>query len=158
MTRDPLPVTVRDAVDDDAGTIVAFNQAMAEETEGKALDAAVVGAGVRMGLSRPQLCRYFLAEVNGRPVGTCMVTYELSDWRNGLLWWFQSVYVDSEYRGRGVFRALYRHVEALATADPQSRGLRLYVMSDNRAAIKAYEALGMSPSGYRVYQRDWSGV
>lgn len=156
MTSESSDIHVRDAGMGDADVIAAFNRRMAEETEGKALEAAVIGAGVRKGLSRPQLCRYFVAEIDGAVVGTCMVTYELTDWRDGLLWWFQSVYVAPEHRGRGVFRALYRHVEALAKADPEARGLRLYVVETNERAMRAYEAVGMSPSDYRVYELDWS--
>lgn len=156
MSSNSLPVRVRDATMDDADDIAAFNRRMAQETEGKALEAEVIGAGVRRGLSRPDLCRYFVAGIGGEVVGTCMITYELTDWRDGLLWWFQSVYVAPEHRGRGVFRALYRHVEALAKTDPEARGLRLYVIDTNYAAMRAYEAVGMSPSDYRVYELDWS--
>ena len=158
MDKKPLNVTVRAATLDDADAIVAFNRAMAEETEGKSLEAAVIDGGVRKGLSRPELCRYFVAEVDGRIAGTCMVTYELTDWRNGLLWWFQSVYVAPQHRGGGVFRPLYEHVETLASDDPEARGPRLYVIDSNDIAMRAYEAMGMTRSAYRVYERDWSQV
>jgi ribosomal protein S18 acetylase RimI-like enzyme len=156
VTAEPPLIVVREAAREDADVIVDFNRRMAEETEGKTLDPSVISAGVRMGLSRPHLCRYFVAEIEGEPVGTCMITYELTDWRNGLLWWFQSVYVLPAHRGQGVFRSLYRHVETLAQADPEARGLRLYVMDDNHAARDTYRAVGMSESRYRVYERDWS--
>jgi len=150
-------VVVRDAGMEDAGWIVEFNARMAEETEGKGLDRGVLEAGVRAGLTRPELARYFVAEVDTEVVGTTLITYELTDWRNGVLWWLQSVYVRPEYRGRGVFGAIYRHIERLAREDPEARGIRLYVRDDNEAAMRRYEALGMRPAGYRVYERDWSG-
>ena len=74
--------------------------------------------------------RYWVAEADGRIVGQLMVTYEWSDWRNGQIWWIQSVYVHGDYRRSGVFSALYRRVEALAKQDPRVCGLRLYVERD----------------------------
>ena len=68
----------------------------------------------------------FVAELNGEVIGQLMLTYEWSDWRNGMVWWFQSVYVMAEWRGRGVFTALFRHVESEAKRDPECCGLRLW--------------------------------
>jgi len=153
-----MTITVRDATLDDADIIAEFNRCMADETEDYYLDPAVIGAGVRKGMAHPELCRYFVAEVAGRVVGTCMITYELSDWRNGIIWWFQSVYVEQAHRGQGVFRAIYDHVEALATADPEAKSLRLYVMEDNDTAMRVYEAVGMVPLRYRVYKTELPDV
>ncbi len=81
-----------------------------------------------------------------------MVTYEWSDWRNGMLWWIQSVYVHPDFRRNGVFSALYRHVEALAKEDPEACGLRLYHERSNTRAHDTYLTLGMVDPGYRVMQ------
>ena len=53
--------------------------------------------------------------------------------RNGQLWWIQSVYVHSEYRRRGHFRALYQHVQQQAKRE-KAAGIRLYVDTHNRKA------------------------
>ena len=78
-----------------------------------------------------------------------------SDWRCGWIWWFQSVYVAPDSRGRGVFRALHAHIrqEALTTVDVV--GLRLYVEQDNHEAQATYRALGLSPGGYLVFEEFW---
>jgi len=152
-----MDITVRDATAADIDAIAGYNQRLAQETEGKSLDAAVIGAGVRRGFASPQLCRYFVAEADGRVVGTTMLTYELTDWRDGVIWWLQSVFIEPEYRRHGVFRAIYRHIEALARKDADARGLRLYVHRDNARAMKTYEALGMDKAGYELYEHDWSG-
>ena len=55
----------------------------------------------------------------------------------------QSVYVDAEYRKKGVFRALYTNVVEKAKADPMTKGVRLYVDHDNHTAMAVYEKLGM---------------
>jgi GNAT superfamily N-acetyltransferase len=150
-------ITVRDATRDDIDAIVGYNQRLAQETEGKSLDPAVIGAGVRRGFANPALCRYFVAEADGRVVGTTMLTYELTDWRDGVIWWLQSVYIEPEHRRHGVFRAIYRHIEALAREHPDVRGLRLYVHRDNARAMQTYESLGMEKAGYELYEHDWSG-
>jgi ribosomal protein S18 acetylase RimI-like enzyme len=81
-----------------------------------------------------------------------MVTYEWSDWRDGMIWWIQSVYVHPDYRRQGVFSALYRHVELCAQADPDACGLRLYVAKDNERAQGTYAALGMTETRYRIME------
>lgn len=150
-------ITVRDATEADVDHIVGYNARLASESEGKAIDISTLTAGIRRGLAHPELCRYFIAEVDGKPVGTTMLTYELTDWRDGVLWWLQSVYVEPEFRRHGVFRAIYRHIESLAREHPDVRGLRLYVYHDNHRAKKTYENVGMTKAGYELYEHDWSG-
>jgi len=127
---------------------------MALETENKVLPDAEVLPGIARGIAEPVLARYFVAEQDGVPAGTLMFTFEWSDWRNGLWWWIQSVYVPPEFRRRGVYRALYAHVRALAEADAGVCGIRLYVENDNRIARSTYEALGMQDAHYRIYEQD----
>ena len=143
---------IRDARPADAATIAAYNSAMAEETEGKTLDPALIGPGVSALLEDPAKGRYWVAECDGELLGQLMVTYEWSDWRNGNIWWIQSVYVHPDWRRKGVFSTLYRHVESLAAATPQVIGLRLYVEENNRRAQQTYEALGMVSPSYLVME------
>jgi ribosomal protein S18 acetylase RimI-like enzyme len=83
-----------------------------------------------------------------------MITYEWSDWRAGLIWWIQSVYVLPDFRGRGVFSTLYKHIEALARQDAQVRAIRLYVCHHNKNGKKIYSQLGLKDSGYVVYEKE----
>lgn len=152
------PIGIRDAVAGDAEVIADFNRRLAWESEGKRLDAAVIDRGVRLALARPELCRYFLAEIDGRIVGQTMITYEWSDWRAGVFWWIQSVYVVADHRQRGVFRALFQHIRALAERTADVCGLRLYVDRHNAPALETYSRLGMAPSGHLLYELDWSGA
>ena len=149
---------MRDARLDDAPLIVEFNQLLAWESEARRLDESVLAAGVRRALTTPELSRYFIAEISGDVVGQTMLTYELTDWRDGVLWWLQSVYVREPWRGQGVFRRLFEHVESLARRDPAARGLRLYVERHNARALATYERMGMQPSGHLLYEKDWSGA
>lgn len=150
----PIPgVRVREAMPDELAWLVDCALAMAWETERKRLDAGTVRAGVAAALADPMKARYFVAACDGAPAGTLMLTFEWSDWRNGLWWWIQSVYVEPGQRRRGVFGALYRHVETLARAAPGVIGLRLYVEQANATAQHTYAALGMDDAGYRIYEQ-----
>ena len=128
---------------------------MAMETEGRHLDADIIGAGVTAVLQDASNGRYWLAETEGAVVGQLMVTYEWSDWRNGRFWWIQSVYVRDDFRRKGIFSALHRHVEALALASEEVCGLRLYVERQNLRAQRTYEAMGMTSPGYEVMEVDF---
>nr|WP_246371202.1 GNAT family N-acetyltransferase [Lysobacter penaei] len=152
---------IRDAAVGDAVLLAEWASAMAWETEHKRLDAETVLAGVRAGIADPSRARYLVAmqdapvagnEVVSVPVGTLMLTREWSDWRNGDWWWIQSVYVAPAHRRAGVYRALYRHVEAQARATPGVIGLRLYVERENENAQRTYRALGMDDAGYRIFE------
>jgi len=148
-----VSIAVRPATGADLETLVAFNAAMAEETEGKHLDLETLRRGVARVLADPALGFYRVAEVNGERVGGLLVTFEWSDWRCGWWWWLQSVYVEPEHRGRGVFSALLNAVDAEAAATPDALGLRLYVAQDNRRAQAVYTARGFEDARYRVLER-----
>jgi GNAT superfamily N-acetyltransferase len=145
---------IREAADGDLDVIVDFNARIANETENKVLSRETLEAGVGAVSRDADRGRYFVACTPQAVVGQLMITTEWSDWRNGLWWWIQSVYVHPDYRGRGVFRALFRHVERLAQERPDVVGLRLYVHRDNHAARRVYERLGMQDAEYLVLERE----
>ncbi len=147
-----MDIKIREAVASDAELIARYNALLAIESEGMQLAPDVAKAGAEAMFAEPSRGRYWLAAVDGTVVGQLMLTYEWSDWRNGMVWWIQSVYVNGDYRRRGVFSALYRHVESLARQDPEVCGLRLYVERDNARAQTTYEALGMRMTDYLVMQ------
>ena len=91
-------ISVRQATSDDIDTIVAFNCGLASETESKTLDQTTLRAGVAQLIADPRKGSYWIAEVDGQSVGQVMYTFEWSDWRNGMFWWIQSVYVRPAYR------------------------------------------------------------
>ncbi len=150
---------IRDAEPDDHSAIVEFNRCLALETEGKTLDLAVLSQGVARALADPERLRYWVAQIGHSPdvVGQAAITREWSDWRHGWIWWFQSVFIAEPHRGRGVFRAIYHHIREIARSDSDVIGLRLYVEDSNRQAQSTYQALGMKPGGYSVYEELWLG-
>ena len=144
-------ISIRPATLDDLGTIIDFSARLAAESEGIDLDREVLAAGIGSALEDSSRARYFLAETAGKVAGQLMITYEWSDWRNGMFIWIQSVYVRAENRRKGVFKALYDHVIELASS-PGYCGVRLYVHDGNTSARETYLRLGMVEPGYTVLE------
>ena len=144
-------LSVRSATPDDASIIADFNIRMAMETEALALDQSIIFPGVRAVFDDPSRGRYFVAESGKQVVGCLMITHEWSDWRNGDIWWIQSVYVRPDFRRRGVFSALYRHAANAARA-AKAVGVRLYMEEENSTAQATYQKLGMKLTHYRVLE------
>lgn len=143
---------VREAFATDIDVLAGFAQAMAHETEGKQLDAATLRHGLSALLADPALGRMLVLESKDEVVASLMLTTEWSEWRNGLFWWIQSVYVRPDERGRGHYRRLHQHVRALATQDPLVCGLRLYVERENTGAQATYRAMGMAETPYLLFE------
>jgi GNAT superfamily N-acetyltransferase len=152
------PITIHKANPADADTLARFNRAMALETEHKHLIHDLVVQGVQRLIAEPALGFYLVAQAEGQPVGSAMVTTEWSDWRNGRFWWLQSVYVEPAYRKHGVFRALYAHIKERAAGEPDVCGFRLYVEKANAGAQATYGRLGMAETEYRVMEELRPGV
>lgn len=149
------PINIRPAIVADTETIVRFNAAIALETEHITLDPARLRSGVEAVLRDPAKGFYIVAESEGRIVGQLMITYEWSDWRNGVFWWIQSVYVEQEFRKQGIFSALYRHIEEKAHQSSDVCGIRLYVERANVRAQATYRKMGMEETVYNLYEIDF---
>ena len=143
---------IRKATQEDAEIIARFNIEMALETENKVLQQDKIDNGVRSLFKRPELGFYMVAEVEGTVIGSLMITKEWSDWRNGVFWWMQSVYVVPEFRRKGVYRSMYQKIKELAAQKPDVCGFRLYVENENRIAQKVYSDLGMDETHYKMFE------
>ena len=136
----------------DASAIAEFNRAMALETENKILDSDVLLQGVTSVLKKQELGFYIVAELNDKVVGCLMITTEWSDWRNGVFWWIQSVYVHSNHRREGIYSKMYEYIKIIATENSKVCGLRLYVDQENEIAQKGYVSLGMKKTNYLLFE------
>jgi len=148
----PHTVMYREAHAGDSAAIIDFQIAMARETEDVTLDRDTVTRGVEAVFRDPAKGRYYVAEAGGSVVASLLITYEWSDWRDGIVWWIQSVYVLPSFRGQRVYAGLYDHVRLLALADDRVKGIRLYVDERNTRAQAVYARLGMSGEHYRVFE------
>jgi len=91
-------IIIENAKKTDLPFLVDFQLKMALETEDLVLDKTVLEKGMTSVLDDPSKARYFVARKGELLAGMLMITLEWSDWRNGWVWWIQSVYVDKEYR------------------------------------------------------------
>ena len=145
-------MNIRRAILSDSKALAEFNIAMARETEDAELIPEVITAGVEAMINNPQMGFYLVFEDGGEIQASLMVTTEWSDWRNGLFWWIQSVYVKEAYRRQGLYRKLYERVKSLSEAEKHVCGFRLYVEYENLVAQKTYRSLGMAETGYKMYE------
>ena len=150
-----MSIAIRSATPTDIPRLVAWNAAMARETEHKTLDREVLARGTRAVFDDPRRGFYLIAERGGAPAGCLLITLEWSDWRNGDWWWLQSVFVAPEHRRHGVFRALHAEVERRARVAEHVVGLRLYVERDNVRAQRTYRSLGMAEERYAMFARSF---
>ena len=148
----PLNIIIREACESDLPSLVEYNLALARETENLDLNKDTLRLGIQNSFAL-QGCHYFVAETEGNVVGQTMITSEWSDWRNGTIWWMQSVYVHPSYRKQGVFSKIFKHIETIAKKKSTIQSLRLYVMQNNQAGLKTYQSVGMNNTGYLVYEK-----
>ena len=152
-------LNVRLARPEDVATIASFSAAMALETEGRSLDHDRLCLGTIALIENPTRGFYIVAEQeqggSRQLLGQLMVTYEWSDWRNGVFWWIQSVYVDPAWRRQSVFRRMHETVVAAAKTNPSVCGIRLYVEGSNSAAQSVYRRVGLTPSSYAMFETDF---
>jgi GNAT superfamily N-acetyltransferase len=143
------------AKDSDTESLVEFNYRMALETEDKKLDRECLKKGVESMLNDSGKGFYLVAEDKDKgTIASLMITKEWSDWRNGYFWWVQSVFVKNNYRRQGIYRRLYEKIKSLAKEDGCCCGLRLYVEKENLIAQRAYFALGMVETFYKLFEEE----
>ena len=158
-------ISARRAKPADTKRIAAFQQAMALETEGKTLDPETLRQGIDAVFQDPRKGFYIVAVASGdsdnaddvdaqQVVGSLLITYEWSDWRNATFWWIQSVYVHPDWRRMGVYRRMYAYVLDAVNARKDICGIRLYVERANAVAQQTYANLGMRKSHYDLYEID----
>jgi GNAT superfamily N-acetyltransferase len=145
-------MNVTQATLEHAQTIADFNQAMALETEDLHLPDQQILDGVTYLINNPDRGYYLVVEHNDTVVGCLGITFEWSDWRNGLFLWIQSVYIRPASRRLGAFKAMYDEVLDKAKSDPGVCGVRLYVENNNDQARSTYYALGMSKTHYDLLE------
>ena len=149
-----MPIEFRRATMNDAAVVARYAADMALETENLQLDRDRVRRGVESALEDSSKGFYLLAIADGAVAGQAMVTFEWSDWSNGMRWWLQSVYVHPYFRRRGIFRALFQSLQTLAQAEGTVCCFRLYVERDNRGAQAVYQKLGFRETHYSLYELD----
>lgn len=141
---------VRRAVLTDLEELILFGIAEASEAETTPRSPALIREGVKIGLENASIAMYWVLEKeDSEVIGNISVVKEWSNWNAGYYWWIQSVFLQPEYRGRGLMDKLIDAVREAAKKDDAVE-LRLYVHDKNERAIKAYRKSGFLESNYRI--------
>ena len=135
----------------DAEKIAKNNVLLAKESENIEISFETTLEGVKSVLNDTTKGFYLLADEDEEIVGQLMITFEWSDWRCKNIWWIQSVFVDKNFRKKGIFNQLFNKVQKLAIKN-MADCLRLYVFTDNDKAIKAYDKIGMKQKSYHIFE------
>lgn len=144
-------IIVEEASEKDIEFLVEFNLKMALETEAIQLDKNILNEGVKAVFTNSNKGKYFTAKINNKICGSLLITYEWSDWRNSNIWWIQSVFVEEEFRKKGVYKNLYEFVKIAAKIEGV-KVIRLYVDLRNKPAQAVYSRLGMNDQHYKLFE------
>lgn len=145
-------LVLRPATAADAGLILRFIVELAvyeKEPDAVVTDEAGIAASL---FGEGATAKALVAELDGEAVGYAVWFASYSTWlgRNGL--YLEDLYVTPAMRGRGVGKAILRHLAALAVASGCGR-MEWSVLDWNAPAIAFYESVGARPqSGWTVYR------
>jgi GNAT superfamily N-acetyltransferase len=136
-----MTATVRDAVRSDASLIVRFITDLAAY-ERLQHEVVVDAPGIERALfgSSPRVfCQ--IAEDDGRPAGFALWFYTFSTFqgRHGI--WLEDLFVDPAVRGRGIGKALLRHLARRCVSEGLGR-LDWAVLDWNQPSIDFYASQG----------------
>jgi GNAT superfamily N-acetyltransferase len=144
--------TVRPATPADVPQVLAFIRALADYE--RLLDQVVATEeGLRAALFGPRpYAEVAIAEDAERPLGFALFFHTFSTFLGQPGIYLEDLFVVPEARGRGVGRALLRHLAGLAVARGCGR-VEWAVLNWNAPAIRFYESLGARPNGeWTVYR------
>lgn len=134
-------LNIRSASVSDVGLILQFIRDLAEyERDPKAVTATEADL-IRDGFSSDPKFRVIIAEWDGKPAGFALFFYNYSTWlgRPGL--YLEDLFVRTEFRGKGIGKALLLYLGRLAVEENCGR-FQWQVLDWNSPAIHFYESLG----------------
>jgi GNAT superfamily N-acetyltransferase len=145
-------LVLRDAVPGDEELVAWFVRALAEY-ERLAHKARGTAADFRRALfGFPPRAWAMLAELESRPVGFAVWFYNFSTFEAKPGLYVEDVFVVPEHRGRGIGRAIFRHLARRALAEGCTR-MQWWVLDWNAPAIGFYRSIGALPMDEWTVQR-----
>ena len=136
-----MPTTIREATPADVPQILAFIHGLAAyEREPDAVKATEADL-MRDGFGPNPFYYCLIAEQDGKPAGFAFYFFNYSTWvgRPGL--YLEDLFVEPEFRGLGIGKALLERVAAIAVEKNCPR-LQWEVLDWNTPAIDFYRAMG----------------
>ncbi|MGO9338988.1 MAG: N-acetyltransferase family protein [Terracidiphilus sp.] len=136
-----MATTIRTATPADVAQILAFIRALATYEREPDAVAATVADLMRDGFGPNPFYFCLIAEQDGQPAGFALYFFNYSTWvgRPGL--YLEDLFVDPEFRGLGIGKALLQRVAAIAVEKGCKR-LQWAVLDWNTPAIDFYRAMG----------------
>ena len=150
---DSPELTLTMATEQDLPQILGFIKALAEYE--RLADAVVATEeGLRRSLFGPRpYAECVIARLNGEPAGFALFFHNFSTFLAQPGIYLEDLFVNPEFRGRGVGRALLRHLARL-TRERNCGRLEWSVLDWNAPSVRFYRSLGAVPmeewTTYRV--------
>lgn len=138
----------RRAIPSDLEKIAELLIPFCEEYHQKQVTQEIARKGIAHLFENPHLGRYYVCEEENRLVGYLMVFFEWSDWRAGNMYYLEAVYTLPEYRKRGVFKSLYKHMYDEAVKE--NSVLRTIV--GTTFPVEALKKIGLQESHYNLLE------
>ncbi len=148
----PMTFEIRPATADDAETLVRLIRELAayEQLEH---EARATPEAIRQHLFGPRVCaEALIAEQGGEPIGFALFFQNFSTFRCQPGLYLEDIYVQPEHRGRGLGKAMFQRLAALAMERGCGR-LEWTVLNWNELAIGFYRGLGAMPLDGWTLQR-----
>jgi len=136
-----MATTIRPAIEADVTQILAFIRALAAYERAPQAAAATEADLRRDGFGPNPFFFCLIAEQDGQPAGFALYFFNYSTWtgRPGL--YLEDIFVQPEFRGLGIGKALLKRVAAIAVEKNCPR-LQWEVPDWNTPAIDFYRAMG----------------
>ena len=110
-----------------------------------------ISGNIKKELADPNLYVYAV-EAENRYVGWISLIYipKIGKWNGNGHVYVDELWVNPEYRGKGLGKALMKKADELKT-ELNATGIRLYVRVDNSSAINLYKHCGFSEDGQTFF-------
>jgi GNAT superfamily N-acetyltransferase len=136
-----MTTTIRPATAEDAAQILAFIRALAAYERAPDAATATEADLLRDGFGPNPFYFCLMAEYDGRPAGFALYFFNYSTWEGRPGIYLEDIFVQPEFRGLGIGKALLKRVAAVAV-EKNCRRLQWEVLDWNTPAIDFYRAMG----------------
>ena len=134
-------VAIRNATSADTALMLDFIRRLAEYERNPNAVVATEEDLRRDGFGSNPKYRCVIAEWDNRPAGFALFFYNYSTWLGRPGFYLEDLFVLPEMRGKGIGKALLRHLAQIALRE-NCYGIRWMVVEWNEPAIKFYDSLG----------------